>query len=154
VSFNVQNNPFPGAYLFNFSFQPGAAQPNPNGNVNGLQQPFNGGLSEYQNFLQDSQRNRSLNERKKKNGLLSPENLQRMMLQISQQQSDIDRLKYQIEASKDPSLKNSLQSRLGEKSTNFFSLQNTLSQQFKALSSGFLGSENRTDHVGSFVTFS
>ncbi len=154
MSFNVQNNPFQGAYLFNFSFQQGAAQPNPNGNVNGLQQPFNGGLGEYQNFLQDSQRNRSLNERKKKNGLLSPENLQRMMLQISQQQNEIDRLKYQIESSKDPSLKNSLQSRLGEKSTNFFSLQNTLSQQFKALGSGFLGSENRTDHVGSFVTFS
>lgn len=151
MNFNVQNNPFQGAYLFNFSFQPGTGQPNPNEARNGSQ-PFTGGLSEYQNFLEDSQRNRGLNDRKKKNGL-NPDNLQRMMSQITQQQNDINRLKFQIESSQDPMLKDRLQSTLGEKSTSFFSLQNTLSQQFKALCSGFLGSENRTDHVGSFVTF-
>jgi hypothetical protein len=150
VDFNVQNNPFQGAYLFHFNMPQRQQSTSSDADSN---HPFKGGMLESQSFLSAAQYQRDNEARRKKNGGLSSENLQRMLSQISQQQNDINRLKYQIEASKDPFLKTRLQSTLGEKSNNFFSLQNTVSQQFKNLSSGFLGSENKTDHVGSFVTF-
>ncbi|MCE3236183.1 MAG: hypothetical protein K0Q50_2363 [Vampirovibrio sp.] len=149
MSFNVQNNPFQGSYLFNFSFQP----PDPSQRPDQAGQPFSGGLYNSQNFLADTLRDRDQLGRKKKNGALSPDNVNRMLSQLSLQQGEVSRLKNQIDAAKDPLLRDRLESSLGQKSLSFNNLQSQISLQFKALNSGFLGSENKIDHPGSFVTF-
>lgn len=147
MSFNVQNNPFQGSYLFNFTFQPQPRDANQSG------QPFSGGLYSSQNFLTDSLRERDALNRKKRNSAMNPESVQRMLGQLSLQQGEVSRLRAQIDAAKDPAMRERLESTLGQKSTSFNNLQSQISLQFKALSSGFLGSENKVDNVGSFVTF-
>lgn len=149
MSFNVQNNPFQGAYLFNFSFQP----PDSAQRTNQAGQPFSGGLYGSQNFLSETLRDRDQLGRKKKNGAMNPDTVNRMLSQLSLQQGEVSRLRAQIDAAKDPLMKDRLESTLGQKSLSFNNLQSQISLQFKALNSGFLGSENKVDHPGSFVTF-
>jgi hypothetical protein len=152
VSFNVNNNPFQGSYLFNYTLQTGTHKPT---QTSSATQPQGNGLLEMQTFLDDQWRSRNENEqRKKKHSQSQPKTMQEMMQQLSTQKQEVSRLRNQLETTNDPALQQLLQDQFGSKSQHYSDLENQVSLMFRGPGGGFVGSEGKIDHVGGFATTS
>jgi hypothetical protein len=160
VSFNVPNNPFRGAYLLNYTPQIRTRKPEEDPNT---KTPDNanktGGSgnsdSELQTFMDAQFRKRNALENRKKNSAQSqPKTMQEMLQDLNTQRAEVDRLKHQLDSTNDPALHRLLQEQFGSKSQSFSSLESQVSLLFRGPGGGFVGSEGKIDHIGSFVTTS
>jgi len=157
VNFNVQNNPFQGSYLFNYSLQGSNNTGSSPANPNGQNPPSINGPTEYQTFLDEQLRARNANEQRKKKDVQSQpqqQNMQEMMQQLSTKKQEVGRLQHQLDSTNDPALQRLLQNKFGTTSQTYSDLENQVSLMFRGPGSGFVGSEGRIDHVGGFVTTS
>lgn len=157
----IQNNPFQDAYLLRYNFQPSPRNPEatPDNPETGLA---------YQSFLQDFQRNRQMGDRTRRKEGAGPDQFHRMAAQLFRQEQERGRLEAQIShleqqladsrIQSDPARRREIQKilearkeRLSRDSFGLSGLRLQVSQGTKGLTSGFVGSENRVDAIGSFV---
>lgn len=97
--------------------------------------------------LDDDLRNRRNQQSKQR-----PEELGRIQQKIWEREQEISRLDYQIQNAGDAGLKRSLESTRQVQNAGFASLQGEFARQSGATGGGFVGNENKIDHIGSFVT--
>lgn len=75
-----------------------------------------------------------------------------MQQKIWEREQEINRLDYQIQNAGDPALKRNLELNRNVQNAGFASLQGEFSRQSGSSGGGFVGNENKIDHIGSFVT--
>lgn len=164
MSFNVSNNPFQGAYLFNYNYTPQSRKPAPQQDPTLLdptmqdptmQKQNTSGRATFQSYQDDQLRKRNaLEQRKKSISQSQPQSMKDMLQQLSTQQQEVNRLKHQLDSTNDPALQQLLKEQYGAKSQNYSSLEAQVSLMFRGPGGGFVGSEGKIDHIGSFVTTS
>lgn len=120
-----------------------------NGQKNG--QPVSGSdIDPY--ALRPNQNQQYSNARRRQQDSKRPQSLEQLNNQLQQQEKEVQALRRQLEGIQDPQRKKSLEQTMQQKTAGLSSLQGMISLQYKGLSSGFAGQENKVDHIGSFIT--
>jgi hypothetical protein len=151
VSMNVQPNPFQGAYLLRLD-----VKKNPPSTGNNGAQPQtggNGGSEVTQDYIKNSHRKKSLLDHKKIVTQQRDGGTQHKLQLLNQRRDEVNNLHKQLMAAKNPFERQQLESALGLKSAGTNAMEHNVGSSYDGPGGGFVGSENRIDYVGSFVTF-
>lgn len=110
------------------------------------------GGTDYNPFLNRAGLSDDLRSRRNQRTEQRPETLSQMENKLWVRQQEINRLDYQIQNAGDAGLKRSLESTRSVQNTGLISLQGEFDRQSGTVGGGFVGNENKIDHIGSFVT--
>ena len=106
----------------------------------------------YQPYTKRSTYDQVLRNNRKTEEEMRPEQLEKQLELLQTRKGEVDSLTFQLQNTQDPAMKKLLQGQLDETNAGFHDLQALVDQHYKGLTSGFVGTENRLDHIGSFVT--
>jgi len=106
-----------------------------------------------EDYIKQSQHKKKLQQRRH---LLDSErstSMHEMLQRLERSRHEVHGLQRQFGIEENPFKKRILEGQLGHKTAGTAKIEHSLESSYDPAASGFLGSENRIDSVGSFVTF-
>lgn len=144
-------NPYgnlPNSYLFHMQMKPQPAKQN--------------GQNQYaaadtlppitEEYIRNGQHKKQLQDRRNRLNNERSGSLHEMLLRLNRGRQEVNGIQQQLANVENPFQKRILETQLGSKSARTSFIEHSLSSSYDPAASGFVGSENRIDSIGSFVT--
>jgi len=148
VFFNA--NPYgnlPNSYLFHMQVK---QQPGNNGGANQFAADTLPPITEE--YIRNGQHKKQLQDRRNRLNTERSGSLHEMLLRLNRGRQEVNSLQFQLNNVQNPFQKRILEAQLGHKTAGTSFIEHSLSSSYDPGASGFVGSENRIDTIGSFVT--